>query len=375
MQKIPDIDQLPSGKSVAIYGYGGYGKTLEALLVTRRPDIRVSFIIDDQYSTLLEGAPSFCNLATFCHIYNDQSPQILLGVVDQTLVRKLSHNLTQVRLPFTIIEALQRYLPCEHTFDKAFRTAHRDKFQQTRALLFAEPDRQLFDTLVKYRSSDSPVYAQELAPEWVRPWPKQYTDYVNPYTITCAIDGGVFEGNTTNHMIEHLYQRSPLQALYGFEPLIEVYQTSRFRTVLEHMLPLTVCEKALWSSEEILHFKESGTSSRVVSSGITGNVREVSATSLDTYIVQQRIAKVDFLKLDIEGAELMALQGAANMIQQDRPQMAISIYHLKEHLFEIPLYLNSLCSDYIFRLGHYSKIFNETIFYAIPRELYRESYD
>jgi hypothetical protein len=72
----------------------------------------------------------------------------------------------------------------------------------------------------------------------------------------------------------------------------------------------------------------------------------------------------------IEGAELEALKGAKKTIIEHRPQLAISIYHKNKDLYEIPLYLNSILKDYTFRIQHYGNCFWETIWYAIPNELY-----
>ena len=49
-----------------------------------------------------------------------------------------------------------------------------------------------------------------------------------------------------------------------------------------------------------------------------------------------------FLKLDIEGAELEALKGAAGILAQHRPRLAICSYHRQAHLWQLPLCLQEL---------------------------------
>ena len=73
--------------------------------------------------------------------------------------------------------------------------------------------------------------------------------------------------------------------------------------------------------------------------------------------------------MDIENAELKALQGAEKVLVEQRPQLAISIYHSDEHFYGIPLYLQKLLKDYEFHFGHYSGRFVESLIYAIPKEL------
>lgn len=71
-----------------------------------------------------------------------------------------------------------------------------------------------------------------------------------------------------------------------------------------------------------------------------------------------------YIKMDIEGSELDALTGAENLIRQYRPYLAICLYHRKNDLLNIPLYIQSLVPDYDFYLrGGY-----HTILWAIPKE-------
>ena len=47
-------------------------------------------------------------------------------------------------------------------------------------------------------------------------------------------------------------------------------------------------------------------------------------------------ARVDFIKMDIEGAEVAALHGGRATIAKYRPRMALSVYHQAEHPVEVP---------------------------------------
>ena len=63
--------------------------------------------------------------------------------------------------------------------------------------------------------------------------------------------------------------------------------------------------------------------------------------------------RIDYIKLDIEGAELDCLKGAAKSIVRWKPKMAISAYHKPEDIWELANYVNSLRADYEFELRHY----------------------
>jgi len=74
---------------------------------------------------------------------------------------------------------------------------------------------------------------------------------------------------------------------------------------------------------------------------------------LDTYVEQKNLPRVDYIKLDIEGAELDMLHGAAKTITRWKPKMAVSAYHKPEDLWTLATYIKSLRDDYEFQFRHY----------------------
>ncbi len=62
---------------------------------------------------------------------------------------------------------------------------------------------------------------------------------------------------------------------------------------------------------------------------------------------------VDFIKIDIEGHDPAALEGARAVLNRDRPGLAIAAYHAPEHLWRIPALLDALCPGYRIHLGHH----------------------
>lgn len=74
---------------------------------------------------------------------------------------------------------------------------------------------------------------------------------------------------------------------------------------------------------------------------------------------------ISFIKMDIEGAELEALKGAAQTIQRNKPKLAICVYHKPEDILDIPGYILELNADYRLYLRHYSYTPTETVLYAI----------
>jgi hypothetical protein len=63
--------------------------------------------------------------------------------------------------------------------------------------------------------------------------------------------------------------------------------------------------------------------------------------------------RIDFIKLDIEGAELQALKGAEQTLRRHRPRLVIALYHDARDWADIPTYLDGLGLGYCFSLGHF----------------------
>lgn len=82
--------------------------------------------------------------------------------------------------------------------------------------------------------------------------------------------------------------------------------------------------------------------------------------------------KVTLVNMDIEGAELMVLEGAGEKIRKDKPVLAVAAYHKPEDLLEIPGLVSSLSEDYHFYFRKYRgwapDVINEYIYYAVPTE-------
>jgi FkbM family methyltransferase len=73
-----------------------------------------------------------------------------------------------------------------------------------------------------------------------------------------------------------------------------------------------------------------------------------------------------YLKMDIEGAEVDSLIGAANTIRNHTPVLAICCYHSQDHLWKIPLLIQSLNPNYRFFLRPHDLEMWDLVCYAIP---------
>lgn len=87
-------------------------------------------------------------------------------------------------------------------------------------------------------------------------------------------------------------------------------------------------------------------------------------TTIDQAVAKEKFSKVDCIKLDIEGAELAALAGAARTIRKFRPKLIICLYHKPDDMITIPLFIKTLVPEYRLHVAHSSCDFTDTILYA-----------
>jgi FkbM family methyltransferase len=69
-------------------------------------------------------------------------------------------------------------------------------------------------------------------------------------------------------------------------------------------------------------------------------------TTIDKLVAELGLDRVDFIKMDIEGAETKALRGGAATIRKFKPRMALSTYHLPGDAQEVPAIVKGLRADY-----------------------------
>ena len=73
-------------------------------------------------------------------------------------------------------------------------------------------------------------------------------------------------------------------------------------------------------------------------------------TTIDAYARENNLPSVDFIKLDVEGAELDVLQGATSTIARFKPILAISAYHKVDDFWVLMNFVKSIRPDYEFAM-------------------------
>ena len=201
---------------------------------------------------------------------------------------------------------------------------------------------------------------------------EQYRCETNDFTVECeegdfVIDAGGCWGDTALYFSAKTGKKGKV---YSFEFL--PFNLDIFRRNLDLNPDLKqgveLIEAPLWSEAgQEIPIIANGPGTRLVASGKSGRDGEISfrTESIDRLVEAGKITKVDFIKMDIEGAELRALKGAEQAIRRFRPKLAITVYHSLQDFWEIPKYIDSLGLGYQFSLRHFTIHAEETVLFAM----------
>ena len=129
---------------------------------------------------------------------------------------------------------------------------------------------------------------------------------------------------------------------------------------------IQVIQNPVWSkSGEDVAIAANGPGTHISHDGASDkNLLKFKTVSIDDLVNSGSIEKADFIKMDIEGAELSALKGAEQTIRRFKPKLAITVYHNLKDFWEIPEWLDSLGLGYKFYLRHFTIHSEETVLFA-----------
>ncbi len=113
-----------------------------------------------------------------------------------------------------------------------------------------------------------------------------------------------------------------------------------------------------------LYFTDNGPAT-VVRTSPAGTNASARTVTVDDFVALKELPRVDYIKMDIEGVEGPALEGAAETIRRFRPKLAISAYHRFDDLVMLPQLIRSLQPDYKLYLDQYTLYGQEIVLYAI----------
>lgn len=121
-----------------------------------------------------------------------------------------------------------------------------------------------------------------------------------------------------------------------------------------------VYAKGVWNKDDFLDLNvdpnNSAADSFLIKREGSHAVARVPLTTIDKLAAELNLPKVDFIKMDIEGAEPNALEGAVETLRRNRPRLSISAYHASDHPVLIPAKVRAAQPDYAMECGPCAEI-------------------
>ena len=232
-------------------------------------------------------------------------------------------------------------------------------FESIRNVALALADRVSVDTylsLILYRCTgrraDYPPY--DLPTQYL---PPDLPGFSSPIVF---VDGGAYSGDT---LLMLLKRGVKVRGWFAFEPddgnFKKLVETARSNGVPSSLFPCGLSDHL----HQARFVSDMGMGSRLISDP-SANTTVIQCVALDEVIAN---VAPDFIKLDIEGSELAALNGMARTVAASRPRLAIGSYHKPEDLWVIPLKLLELLPGADLHIRQHSSGGIETVAYAIPK--------
>lgn len=112
---------------------------------------------------------------------------------------------------------------------------------------------------------------------------------------------------------------------------------------------VVVYSKGVWDKDDTLTFNvdpNNSAADSVVIQRPGSHTIQVPLTTIDKIVDELKLERVDFIKMDIEGAEPNALRGGKNTLQKFHPRMSISVYHEPDHPVTIPIVIREAVPAY-----------------------------
>ena len=217
-----------------------------------------------------------------------------------------------------------------------------------------EESKKVLASILKHRLDGTSLFKSK--------YEQYFHPIVNPEEHDVLIDGGAFNGDTirslkANHLNDievHCFEPDPSNFLR-----LEKEETT-FDIHLNNL--------GLWKDNSTLHFSSSnetvGYGCKVKESGDV----IIQTTSIDNYCLENNIHPT-YIKLDVEGVEYEVVLRAKDVITNNTPKLAISVYHKYKDLWVLYNLIKSINSNYSFYLGHHRENWFKTILYAIKRNI------
>lgn len=344
-----DVDYLKQA-NMPIYIYGG-GEV--AKLVKKELDMagltEVSFVVDDSD---IQDASSKENV-----IRTGEKYILIRGFLGSFYMsdEKIMSSWPNCQKVVTIGDIYEPDFA--EPLDHGFYQEHKSLFDDVRSKLADELSVRAMDAFIDAKltlSSEKIVPLVEPVQYFFpgAPW-KYASDDV-------LIDGGAYIGDSIFDFIK--LRQNQYHKIIAFEPDKDNYNALCDNLKRHSINRVEALNYGLYKEKTVLKFSAAGS---MMSAFSEDGSDELEVETIDHIAGNENVTMI---KMDIEGSEMDALQGARETIARCRPILMISAYHKKDDIYEIFNFINTLVADYQFFFKCHKPIAIDAVLYAVPKE-------
>ena len=206
---------------------------------------------------------------------------------------------------------------------------------KARELFHDERSKEIFDDIIRYKLSGRLEYLKSTECS-----ENETFDILSLSRYTSYLDLGEYNGDTVRKFLNTCPN---LKNIYAFEPDLRNFKKLSLYAEGETRADIKAFNFAAWDANEALTFSSSG--NRNSSNAATAS-HQTKYININARRADDIIKNVDFIKYDVEGSEYKAIAGSKKIIENSSPDMLISMYHRSEDMYELPILINSLNSEY-----------------------------
>ncbi len=331
MNYLDNLEQLSKNEKIYIYGAGSYAKTFFHALKHHRDDIKIINFIDKHAKGELYGV-KILSLSSLGHLGRFKIIVCTSMVYWEVIQDDLNDKLV----------LFNRY----HDFNIYRRNCNKihDKNTILKNLFCQYPNQ--IDTMLKCirEKNIEPLINNSQVVQPLKNFIKN--SRLNEGDV--IINGGGDNGKENDSFVNIVGTKGQI---YTFDP---------FHNKKSKKQNIKNFKCLLYKNSGKVKFHYDGSRSRIVEN----NGVDIDCISIDDFVIENKIDKIDFITLDTEGAEIDILMGAVNTIKRFKPKLAISLYHSIADFFEIPILINKINDKYLFNLGVYDPQGADTYIHA-----------
>lgn len=179
-----------------------------------------------------------------------------------------------------------------------------------------------------------------------------------------VIDGGGCWGDTALYFADAVGDTGKVYCFEFDDGNLEILEANLKRN--SALQPrIEVVKHPMWKTSDIeFRYDSKGPGTSVGDESVSGG-KTTTTLSIDDLVNRRSLNRVDFIKMDVEGAEMDALHGAEQTMRRWKPRLAISIYHSLDDYFRLARYIHDLQVGYRLYLHHATAHNEESLVFAV----------